>query len=169
MLLATILAVLAATTAPSDADRAAIEEKVVEIFQPYGGSEESTASWDYPIYSAEVTALIARWRAVTPEGGMDGLNDGDWLCQCLDWEPHAFAVTMTSIGMVSDDVAEVELTVDLGFGGPEDTRAETLTFKREDGVWKIDEMVSLEFPDGLKQALRETIAVDEERFGNRSS
>lgn len=169
MLLATVLAVLVATTMPSDADQVALQEKVVEIFRPYGGSDEATASWDYPIYSVEVTDLIARWRSVTPEGELDGLNDGDWLCQCQEWEPHAFAVTMTSIGMVSDDVAEVELIVDLGFGGPEDTRAETLTFKREDGIWKLDEMIAIAFPDGLKQALRETIAVDEELFTNRSN
>ena len=33
--------------------------------------------------------------------------------------------------------------------------------KREGAVWKIDDMFSSDYPHGLKQALRETIAADE--------
>ena len=82
---------------------------MVEIFAPYA-TPRPRAAWDQPIYSAEVAALIARWKAVMPEDELDGLNDGDWLCQCQDWDAEAFQATIVSIGMTDAGTAEVELT-----------------------------------------------------------
>ena len=59
-MLAMIAPLLLAAAAPSAADRAEIEARVVEIFRSYAGPPGAVAAWDYPIYSAEVTALIAR-------------------------------------------------------------------------------------------------------------
>ena len=110
---------------------------------------------------AKVAALIARWQAVLPEGELDGLNDGDWLCQCQDWDGDAFQARIDAIEMVGTGVAEVAITVDLGFGEPGSERAERLTLRREGEAWLIDDIVAESFPEGLKQALRETIAADE--------
>lgn len=166
MLLATVLAVLAAT-APSVADRNSIEQWLVSTYAPYQAGGQTPASWDFPIYSAEVTALIADWRAVTPQDEPDALSDGDWLCQCQDWDAEAFTAAITSIGMTDADTAEVELTVDLGFPGAESMRPERVTLKREGGAWKIDDLVADSFPNGLRQALRETIAEDKALRGER--
>lgn len=159
-MLATIVPLLLAAAAPSAAERAAIETRIVGIFAAYASPDAGT-SWDQPIYSAEVGALIRRWKAVMPQDEVDALNDGDWLCQCQDWDAEAFQATIVSIAMQDDDTAEVELRVDLGFGGPENLRSMTLTLKRERDAWQVDEIVADAFPEGLKQALRETIAADE--------
>lgn len=157
---------LAAAAAPSAGDRGAIERKVVEIYRPYT-TPSPPAAWDQPIFSAATAALIGRWKEVRPEGELDGLNDGDWLCQCQDWDAGAFQATIVSVEMVDGDTAEVRLSIDLGFGGPEDVRPATLTLKREQDAWQIDEIVAESFPAGLREALRETIAADEAlRAGN---
>jgi hypothetical protein len=166
MLLAIILAVLAAT-APSVADRTSIERWLVDTYAPYQGGGQIPASWDFPIYTAEVTALIAEWRAVTPQDEPDALSDGDWLCQCQDWDEEAFTATITSIGMTDADTAVVGVTVDLGFAGTESLRPERLILKRDGGAWKIDDMFAESFPSGLRQALRETIAEDKALRGER--
>lgn len=165
-MLATALAVLANATTAAE-DRAAIEEAVVAIFKPYAADASGAASWDYPIYSTETAALIAKWREVTPEDEVDRLSDGDWLCQCQDWNAQAFTATIGAIGMWNEGFAEVDLTVDLGLDGPDATRMERLTFKREGAEWKLDDILADSFPDGLKQALRETIAEDEALIGER--
>jgi hypothetical protein len=36
-----------------------------------------------------------------------------------------------------------------------------LRFRPEGGGWKVDDLFAAGMPDGLKQALRETIAADE--------
>lgn len=162
-MLATLVPLLlaAATATPSAVERSEIETTVVQIFRSYQGATGAVAAWDQAIYSAEVAALIARWQAVLPEGELDGLNDGDWLCQCQDWDGDAFQARIDAIEMVGTGVAEVAITVDLGFGEPGSERAERLTLRREGEAWLIDDIVAESFPEGLKQALRETIAADE--------
>jgi hypothetical protein len=160
-MLAMIVPLLLAGAAPSVAERSEIESTVVGVFRSYQGSPGAIAAWDHAIYSAEVTALNARWKAVVPEGEVDGLNDGDWLCQCQDWDGDAFQARIDSIGMTGPGVAEVAVTLDLGFGGPEGERKERLILRREGDAWKIDEIFAESFPEGLKRALHETIAADE--------
>jgi len=160
-MLAMIVPLLLAAAAPSAGDRVELETRVVEIFQSYRGPPNAVAAWDNPIYSAEVAALIARWKAVMPQDEVDALNDGDWLCQCQDWDGDGFQATIVSMAMSDEDTAVAELSVELGFGGPDSIRGEQVTFRREQGVWTIDEIVAEAFPNGLKQALRDTIAEDE--------
>ena len=162
-MLATIAALLllAGAGAPPAADRDAIETQVTAIFGPYKRQSNGIAAWDYQIYSAEVTALIARWRAVTPQDEPDALSDGDWLCQCQDWNRRRFLATIITVGMTDRDTAEVDVILDLGTNGSNGSRAGRLILKREQGEWKLDDMVADDFPDGLKLALQQTIAADE--------
>ena len=166
-MLATLVPLLLAAAAPSAADRSELEKTFVEIFRPYAAPPSGTAAWEFPIYSAEVTALIAQWRQRASADEPDALSDGDWLCQCQEWDDQAFSATIASIGMAGEDLAEVEIAVDLGSGGPESVRAERLVLKREEGDWKIDDLVGESFPQGLKQALRETIAAEGPAAGER--
>ena len=50
--------------------------------------------------------------------------------------------------------------------GSDATRETTLVFRREDGEWRRDVIRAESFPAGLKQALRETIAVDRKLAGH---
>ena len=160
-MLTMILPLLAAATL-SEPDNNLLEQRVVAIFAPYAKADSSTPSWDYPIYSTEVTELIAHWRRVTPANEPDALSEGDWLCQCQDWDESAFTATMGERRVLSDDRVEVDVAVDLGFGGgPESVRQERLVFKREGEGWQVDDLFAPSFPDGLKQALRATIAEEE--------
>jgi hypothetical protein len=162
-MLATIAALLllAGAGAPSTADREAIETQVTAVFGPYKTQSRGIAAWDYPIYSAEIAALIARWKAVMPQDEPDALNDGDWLCQCQDWNRRRFLSTIITVGMNDRNTAEVDFILDLGTNGSNGSRAGRLVLKREQGEWKIDDIVSDGFPEGLKHALHETIAADE--------
>jgi hypothetical protein len=151
-MLAMIIPLLLAAAAPSAADRTEIESRVVEIYKPYA-TEGPPESWDVPVYSAETTALIAKWREVAPTDELV-----DWFCQCQDWDADAFSATILDVAMASETVVEVRLSIDVGLGGADAERKQRLIFRREDGVWKLDEMFADAFPNGLQRALRETIA-----------
>jgi hypothetical protein len=153
-----LLLLAASAGAPSAADREAIETQVTDIFGPYR-NPAAVAAWDYPIYSAEVAALIERWKAVRPQDEPDALSDGDWLCQCQDWNHRRFLATIISIAMTVEGTAEVDLILDLGRSNA--ARVARLVLKREQGEWKVDDIVGDDLSEGLKQALRETIATDE--------
>jgi hypothetical protein len=162
-MLATIAAVLltAGASAPSAAERDSIETQVTAIYGAYRQPATGVASWDYPVYSTELTALIARWKAVVPEDEPDALNDGDWLCQCQDWNRRRFLATILMIAMNPSGTAEVDVILDLGLNARTGSRVARLVLKRERDGWKIDDIVADGFPDGLRRALHETIAADE--------
>jgi hypothetical protein len=63
--------------------------------------------------------------------------------------------------MREDGTADANVTLNLGTGGPEAERPMQLRFRPEGGGWKVDDLFADAMPDGLKQALRETIAADE--------
>lgn len=160
-MLATIAALLLAAGGLSTPDREAIETQVTAIFGVYRSRASGTAAWDYPIYSAEITALIERWKAVRPQDEPDSLSDGDWLCQCQDWNSRRFLLTIVAIGTDRDGRAEVDVILDLGLGARNASRAGRLILKPEHGEWKVDDIVADDFPDGLKQALQQVIAANE--------
>lgn len=158
---ATLASLLLAAAAPSAGDQAALDAAVTAIYHPYR-TGEPPSDWERPIYSAEVRALIARWRRVTPSDEVDSLSDSDWLCMCQDWDQHKFRATIRSRQFAAPDSAVVAVHVDVGFsGGANDAR---LFFKREGGRWKVDDIFATPFfRRGLKQALRDTIAEDSKR------
>jgi hypothetical protein len=145
----------------SRADQAALDAQVARIFSPYQRDMDDTAAWDYPIWSAEVNALVAKWKTVMPDDGPDDMNDGDWLCQCQDWDAEAFKANVVSRRALPDGSAELVVKIDLGFGDPKDIRDARMIFRHEAGGWKLDDIFAEEsFPKGVKQQLRETIAAD---------
>lgn len=161
-MIATILPMLLAGAAPPPAETAALEAQIAEVFRPYRDGADSRAAWDYPIWSAEVAALIAHWQRVLPEDEPDALNDGDWLCQCQDWDEKGFKTVVAARRLIGPDRAEADVKIDLGFAEVSDLREARLVFKREGGAWRLDDIFAEEaFPRGLKQALRETIREDE--------
>lgn len=158
MSLSGLPALLLAAIAPQSADAVAIDQAVAALFAPYSQETTSEAVWDRPIFSREVSELIAHWQAVMPEDEPDALNDGDWLCQCQDWDPKSFAVLIAKRKSRGPDEAETRVTLDLGWGA---TRKARLILRREEGQWRLDDLYATDFPKGLKRALRDTIGADE--------
>lgn len=149
---------IAAAAVLSPADAAAVDTAIAAIYRPYRADPSNpTAVWDRPIWSAAVRALIAQWQKVIPKDEPDSLNDGDWLCQCQDWDDGKFTARVLSRRALGPGLAEATVRVDLGFG---DTRDVRLVMRREGRAWKIDEMTSDSFPKGLRHAIRETTAAD---------
>lgn len=139
-------------------DRSAIDASVARIYAPYrsGGSEE--AAWERPVFSARTAALIAQWQKVMPADEVDNLNDGDWFCLCQDWDQEKFRHAVIARRALGKGMVEATVRLDIGFGEKRDLR---MTFAREKGGWRLDDLFAAQdFPRGLKQALRETIAED---------
>lgn len=149
---------LAAAAALAAADRAAIDRTVAGLYRPYTIGAASAAVWDRPLFARDIAVLIARWKRVVPEGELDGLNDGDWLCLCQDWDHKRFRVTTLGREVQGPGLVQVRLRIDLGIG---QTREARIRLRREAAGWRIDDLFASDFPRGLKQALRETIAEDE--------
>jgi hypothetical protein len=149
-------------------ERNALEGAFVQFYAPYAAAPNAAPSWEFPSYSAETTALITRWRSVTPTDEVDALSDGDWLCQCQEWDSTSFTATIVSTEMAGKDQADLHVAVDLGLGNAaESVRTLQLMLKREEGVWKIDDIIADSFPGGLKQTLRDTIAAEGPPSGER--
>jgi hypothetical protein len=163
---ATVLAgLLLAGAAMSAHDRAAVDAMVLSIYQPYSRSSASddnggAANWEQPIFSAGTAALIAHWVRVQPKDGPDDLNDGDWFCMCQDYDNKKFRATIGAHRQLRPNVMQVQVSVDLGTGDPR--RNLRFIFNREGRSWKLDNIFARDgFENGLKVALRRTIAADE--------
>ncbi len=153
-----ILALAASAASLAPADRAAIDRAVAGMYRPYSIGAASAPVWERPLFARDIAALIAHWRRVMPQDELDGLNDGDWLCLCQDWDHAKFRVTTLGRQSLGRGAAEVRLRIDLGNGQRREAR---LRLIRETAGWRIDDLFASDFPRGLKQALRETIAEDE--------
>ncbi|MCB2048754.1 MAG: DUF3828 domain-containing protein [Novosphingobium sp.] len=154
-----IAALFLAAASLSAADGAALDEATRAIFAPYHDESSNEAPWERAIWSSEIQHLITHWESVQPEDEPDAMNDGDWLCQCQDWDSKAFRMTITSRKALEKDVAEV--AVDIVLFRQADPRDAFLTFRREEGRWMLDDMYTEEYSDGIKAALRQTIVEDE--------
>jgi hypothetical protein len=152
---ATLAALLLATAAPAVADTASLDAAVTAIYRPYRRENLNSAAWDRASFSAETARLVARWKRVMPKDEIDDLNDGDWFCLCQDWQGMRWSIRARRFE--SADKASATVRIAFGGGAPRDAR---LVFLRERGAWKLDDLFASDFPRGLKQALRETIAED---------
>lgn len=147
---------LAAAVLPAS-DQASVDLEIRRIFAPY--QQEESAPEAQPLYSAETAALIARWEAVRPTDEVDDLSDGDWFCQCQDWDWRSFKVAPGATRRLSGDLVDVPVRLDIGWNTRREAR---LQLKREGGAWRLDDLFFADgMEGGLKQALRDTIRADE--------
>lgn len=151
-------ALLLAGAALPAADQAAVDALVQRIYAPYADPAAPPALLDAPIYSAETTGLLARWKAVTPADEPDRLSDGDWFCQCQDWDQSAFRLTIAGRQPLPSGAVRVSVRFTLVAGTTRDAR---LVLVREGADWRVDDLFSREMPRGFKQTIRRTIAEDE--------
>jgi hypothetical protein len=141
---------LAADSAPALAVRA--------ILAPYANPQrEPPTAWDRRVFSQPVAALIARWKQVMPEDEPDAMSDGDWFCQCQDWDARAFRITRITTANLTATRAAVSVSFNLGWN---ETRSARYVMKREGARWLLEDLFDQGIPKGLQTALRETIAED---------
>lgn len=164
MALAILSALLLATqpAAPAPPEQAALLRTVEALFKPYSrpAARRTPAVWQRPIWSRETAALIARWRRSTPSDEVDDLSDGDWLCQCQDWDEHAFKLTVRRPQLDAAGHAAVEVRFQLS---PGEWRSARLLLNLEGGAWKLDDILAADFASGLRATIRGTIAEDSQK------
>jgi hypothetical protein len=149
---------LSGAAALTPAERSDVDAVVLGYYKPYSMRNMTKSSWEIPMFTAEVSALIAHWQRVMPSDEPDDLNDGDWLCLCQDWDHRHFRATTGAHRRLGRNAVQVSVNINLGEG---ETRTARLVLKREGGQWKLDDIFASDFPRGLKVALRNTIAADE--------
>ncbi len=118
---------------------------------------DDPADWDRPIFSADLRRLIERWKTGFSDGEVAELQDFAWLCECQDWDHTAFKATARPQGPVSDAAATIDVDLAIGWG---ETREAQLHLVLEDGAWRIDDIRSVSFPQGLKAELAAAIERD---------
>ena len=154
------LFLIALATAATAKPMAPIEIVIRSTFAPY--SDPRVQVPDYfarPPWSAQTRALIKRWQN-KPKSDQNGddvtpLSNGDWLCQCQEWDNKLFRVNRVTVtkGKAGRMIAAVRYRVTAV-----DLRVLTFVLIREGGAWRIDDLI---FPDQrqtLKAQLRREIA-----------
>lgn len=141
--------------APAMAGDPEMEAAIDSVYAPYFADtdelEATLPAWERSIFSKDTAALVARWQASLPENEVDDLSGADWLCQCQDWDASTFSTEVLDSTITGDRAtANVRMVV---FPGAQHTA--TFNLVREDGAWKIDDLVAPDFPGGLRQKLRE--------------
>jgi hypothetical protein len=138
-----------AAAAPTDA----IDATVEGFFAPYRHELEvgpDDPDWDRPIYTADLRALIGRWKQVFSDEEVAELQDFGWLCECQDWDSAKFRVEVLPHPDPADGKVEVTARFDPGWN---ETRDMTFALVDEGGQWLIDDIRAGSFGDGLRAAL----------------
>jgi hypothetical protein len=135
--------------APADA----IDATVEGFFAPYRQELEvgpDDPDWDRPIYTADLRALIGRWKQGFTDEEVAELQDFGWLCECQDWDPAKFTVQVLPHPAPADGKVEVTARFDPGWN---ETRDMTFALVDERGQWLIDDIRAGSFDGGLRAAL----------------
>jgi len=145
----------ASPTADTAAPAAAapdVDASVTAFYAPYMRvyTTGDPAVWERSIYSAGLTKLIDRWEAGLVEEELNELQDFDWLCECQDYDHTTFKPTIRPHEASAGGRATIDVDLSIGWG---ETRTQRLDLVLEDGEWRIDDMRSEAFPDGLKAEL----------------
>lgn len=151
------LALLAGLAAGAAASGIPLDQRIDGLFAPYRTSSDRPAPpvWTRPVFSSQVTPLIAAWRKTVQPGEIgSALEEGDWFCQCQDWDGPRFRILSRSYRTLPDGRVEADISFDLGG----DTRRERIVFRREGERWKVADLFSPAFPKGLVAALKAEIA-----------
>ncbi len=114
---------------------------------------DATVDGYEPPYSASLTALVARWKASSVEGEVQGMGDFDWYCQCQDYDDKT--ARLTSQHYTKRDQSHIDADVRFTIGWRASSPLK-LMFVREGSAWKLDD---LKFEDGntLRSGLQRDI------------
>jgi Protein of unknown function (DUF3828) len=150
------LLLIAATPAPiTRADNAAIRAAIKVIYAPYLDPAKEISAFEAPVFSARTTALIKQWRNRRSSDEVSPLSQGDWFCQCQDWDSPGFRVTAIKIQPQAKGKVIANVSYDLGW---DEVRNLKFVMIRERGKWQIDDLISSGGYPSLTNGLRQEIA-----------
>jgi hypothetical protein len=148
----------AAPSAAATASPDAIDTTLEAIYRRYQtdiGSDPAKADWDFPIWSADLTALIDQWEKGFSPDEVAELQDFGWLCECQDWDPAKFTVEVLPHPSPANGRVEATVRFDSDGSEPRDMRFDLVD---EGGKWMIDDLHAASFDVGLRASLRRGIA-----------
>lgn len=145
------LALAAATPAATP------EAAIAAIYAPFRQPDTKDAAWERPVFTPKLKALIAKWRAVTPQDEVDELSDFDWLCQCQDWEAGGLHERITARRVLGPGRLRVTVTLGKASGQRERLR---FVLVRTGAQWLVDDIFASGFRGGLRASLIRTTAAD---------
>lgn len=127
-----------ATGEVTDADKVAAETVIRTIYDSYKTQDTTPASDARPVFSVELTRMIAG--LPRPEGMVGPLQDADWFCGCQDWDGANARVTELTSAVGAD--GKIVITSHFMPGLTGDPVVITYQMAKEDGQWKIDDMTN---------------------------
>lgn len=127
---------------------------IATIYAPFNDTRMQGASFDRPIYTPQLKALISKWRAVTLTDEVDDLSDFDWLCQCQDWD----SPTLRARIIGNQRLGPGRRSVTVRLNGPQTSLRFVL--HQVEGHWLINDIFASGFRGGLRASLTRTTAAD---------
>jgi hypothetical protein len=127
----------------TEASAQAAEAAVRAIYSIYLVSAETMATMDVagpmerPIYSAELSQIIAAWRAANPGPEPTSFSDVDWICSCQDWNPGRSSLTIGSVSAREGGRYQVTARFNPGFDAPNSSI--DFFMIEENGRWMVDD------------------------------
>jgi hypothetical protein len=125
------------------ADVRAAEAAVRAIYEPYLMSAEQMATadiagpMDRPIYSAELSRIIAAWIAANQGPEPTDFASVDWICGCQDWNAGSGSLTIGSVTARDDGRVQVTASFNPGCDGTNTSR--DFFMVEENGRWLVDD------------------------------
>jgi Protein of unknown function (DUF3828) len=132
---------LTAAASHNPADEAAVRAAVTALFVPYKRPPTETVQqmdFDRPVFSSRTRALIERWKnRGGPKDIVTPLADGDWFCQCQDWDYRITKLGPQKLHWLGPNHVESRALFTVF---RDDQRALHLVLLRENGKWLIDNL-----------------------------
>jgi hypothetical protein len=172
VLLGAALSASASARKPAVADEAAVRTMIERLYAPYTKSipelpDDGNAlpdndpgagmdGYELP-YTQSLDALVTTWSGLMRETEeLYGLNSFDWYCQCQDNDAATSRLVKQSYAVAGKDRITANILFSPGqYEGKATGEPLIFQFRREDGVWKLDD---LKFGD--KSTLRKGLASD---------
>lgn len=137
------------------ADKRPAVQAALALYDGYRGEGDAAgADWELPVFSADLTRIIAAWMAKNDAGEVTELSDFGWFCECQDWDQQGFRTKPLSVKWHGDR-ATIRMRVHAGWGNSVE---QNLIMVREDGRWLLDDMTTPSMPNGLRAALHEAMS-----------
>ena len=182
-LLGAALSVSVSAKAPAAGDEAQIRSVIHRVYESYtmpppdaptDGSyapenDAGSAMDGYePPYTATLNILVDRWGSLMKSSDeLYRLNSFDWFCQCQDNDNRTAKILKQNYAAVGKDRIDVNVLFSPGRSESGDSGEPLLfRFKREAGVWKLDDLKFYKFITLRKALARDIQDVSKDRGRN---
>jgi Protein of unknown function (DUF3828) len=137
---------------------ATVDAVVRSVLAPYANPRIVAPNYfTAPPWTTRTRALIRAWQDAPKSANTDvtPLSEGDWLCQCQDWDSAAFRVQSVRTTKMTQDrvIAEVRYAI-----SRTDARRLRFVMQQEGGQWRIDDLLFEHDRQSLRSQLRGEIA-----------